>query len=63
MDQDLQKKFEEQEKKLEAIHSSVEKTRKYFLAVLWFSIIVFILPLIGLIFVIPVFLNTFSGLI
>lgn len=61
MDQEILKKFEEQDKKLEQIYRSVEKTRKYFLWITIISLSLFILPLIGLVFVIPQFLNIYSG--
>jgi len=59
MDSDLQKKLEEQDRKLEAIFESVEKTRKYFLWTLIVTIIVIVLPLIGLAVAIPQFLNAY----
>lgn len=52
----------ELEKKLNAIFASVEKTRKYFKWTLIVSIIVIVLPLIGLLFVLPTFLSTYSTL-
>ena len=61
MSEELNKKLDEQGVKIDAIYKSVEKTRKYFLFVLWASIICFILPLIGLIFVIPTFINSYIG--
>lgn len=61
MDIDLQKKFEQQEQKLEAIYKSVEKTRKYFLWTLIITAVTIILPFIALVFVIPWFLSVFSN--
>jgi type II secretory pathway component PulF len=60
MDAEILQKFEEQNKKLEAIYKSVERTRKYFLWTLIISIAVMFLPLIGLLFVLPQFINTFN---
>jgi uncharacterized membrane protein len=60
MEQDIIKKLEEQEIKIEAIWKSVEKTRKYFLYTLIASIAMFILPLIGLAIIIPIFLSSLS---
>lgn len=60
MEQDTQAKIEEMDAKLNAIYTSVEKTRKYFLVTMWVTIAVFVLPLFGLIFVIPTFLNTYT---
>jgi len=55
------KKIDEQGVKIDAIYKSVEKTRKYFLAIIWVSVICFVLPLIGLIFVLPVFISSYLG--
>ena len=63
MDQDLQKKIEEQGIKIDAIYKSVEKTRKYFLMIIWVTVIAVVLPLIGLIFVLPSFLSTYTNAI
>ncbi len=49
------------ETKIEAIHTSVEKTRKYFLWTLIISVIVIVLPAIGLVFALPAFLNNYVG--
>lgn len=64
MEADLQARLDALEKKIDAIHISVEKTRKYFLTTLIVSVVFIVLPLIGLVFVIPLFLKTlnFSGL-
>ncbi len=51
------KKIEENNKKIDAVYASVEKTRKYFLWTVIFNILVFVLPLIGLILIIPWFLK------
>jgi len=61
MEQDMQKKLEEMEMKLNAIFISVEKTRKYFQIVTWITIALVVLPAIGLLFAIPAFLNTYSS--
>ncbi len=61
MDEQILKKIEEQEKKLDEIYRSVEKTRKYFLWTIIITIVVIILPLIAMTFVIPQFLNVYSG--
>lgn len=64
--EELQKKIEEQGVKIDAIYKSVEKTRKYFLIMTWITVIFIVLPLIGLISVLPSFIssytNTLSGL-
>ena len=58
---DILKKLEDQEAKINAIYQSVEKTRKYFLITLIVSAAFIILPLIALMFVIPSFLKTITG--
>ncbi len=56
-------RLEALEKKIDLIYISVEKTRKYFLWALISSVILFLLPLIGVVFAIPVFLSSYSGMI
>ena len=58
---EIQKKLADQEAKLDAIYRSVEKTRKYFLVVLWVTVLAVVLPSIGLVFAIPSFLSTYSS--
>ncbi|MCX6702921.1 MAG: hypothetical protein NTW60_03590 [Candidatus Wolfebacteria bacterium] len=58
MEEEILIKFEELNKKIDAVMKSVEKTRKYFLWTLIISVLVIILPLIGLAFLIPYYLNT-----
>ncbi|MDQ5954715.1 MAG: hypothetical protein QG583_643 [Patescibacteria group bacterium] len=62
MEQDIQKKLNEQDIKLDAIYKSVEKTRKYFLVIIWITVIAVVLPLLGLVFAIPKFIGIYSGL-
>ncbi len=61
MDADLIKKLEEQEKKIDQIYISVEKTRKYFQWTLYITIALFVLPLITMIFVLPSFLSIYTN--
>jgi len=60
MEEDILKKIGEQDKKLEAISRSVEKMRKYFLWTLIITVIMIILPLIGLAFALPLYLKAYS---
>lgn len=60
MEQELIKKIEAQQLKIDEIYESVEKTRKYFLWTMIITIALFILPLIGMIFVIPSFISQYS---
>ncbi len=50
-----------QDAKLDAIYTSVEKTRKYFLWTLIISVAMVVLPLIGLIVVIPLTMHALIG--
>ncbi len=61
MEQDIQDKLDVQEGKLDAIFVSVEKTRKYFLVIMWITILAVVLPAIGLIFAIPAFIRTYTS--
>lgn len=58
MDPELAQRLNAQEKKLDAIFVSVEKTRKYFQWTLIATIITFVLPLIGIVLVLPWFVKT-----
>ncbi|MEI7810338.1 MAG: hypothetical protein WCI41_02150, partial [bacterium] len=64
--QEILKRLIEQDAKIDAIYKSVEKTRKYFVMIMWVTVIAVVLPLIGLMFAIPAFLgnyaNTLGGL-
>jgi len=61
MEEEVLKKLELQEKKIDEMYLSIEKMRKYFLWTFIITIALVILPLIGLIFVIPQFLSTLEG--
>ncbi len=58
--EEILKRIEEQGKKLEEIRRSLEKMRKFFLWTLIITAAVIILPLIGLLFVIPQFLDLYT---
>lgn len=60
MDEDIKNRLDEQDKKLSEILVSVEKTRKYILWTVIISVAVVVLPLIGLMFVLPKFLSTIN---
>ena len=54
-------KIAEQEQKLNELIALVAKVRKYFLIIIWVSVALFIIPLIGMLFVIPSFINTYTS--
>ena len=61
MDQDMMQKLEEQGRKLDAIEQSVKKIRSYLFWTFTVSIALFVIPLIGLVFAIPRFLDIYSS--
>ena len=63
MQPDIQKQIEELDRKLDEIYVSVEKARKYFFWSMVVTLVVFVLPLIALIFIIPSFLNDYMSTI
>jgi hypothetical protein len=62
MDQELSNRLDEIEGKVKQIYTSVEKTRKYFQIVLWVTIGMVVLPTLGLLFAVPVFLNSYINM-
>ena len=48
------------EKKIDAMHASVEKMRQYFMWTLVVTIALVVLPAVGLVFAIPSFLSTYN---
>jgi uncharacterized protein YqhQ len=63
MDQETKDKIEGLDKKIDEIYISVEKTRKYFFWTMVITLVVVVLPLIGLMFVIPSFLSNYTNTI
>ena len=61
MENEILKKIEEQGKRIDEVHESVEKIRKYFLWALIISVGAFVIPLIGLIIIIPWFLKVIGS--
>ena len=60
METELKQLIEAQQKKIEEIYISVEKTRKYLWWTMVITIVLFVLPLVGLIFVIPSFISSYT---
>lgn len=61
MDQELLQKIEAQNEKLDAIQRTVSELRRYFLLTLIIAVVVTVLPLIGLVVIIPQVLGTYSS--
>ncbi|MDB4992493.1 MAG: seg [Parcubacteria group bacterium] len=60
MEPELNQRLTVLEQKVDAMFTSVEKLRKYFLWTGVITLILFILPLIGLLFAIPSFLSSYN---
>ena len=61
MEEEIKKQLAEQDELLKKIYKSAEKTRKYFLWTLIISVVVFILPLLGMIVVLPKVIGIYSS--
>jgi len=61
MEEEILKRMRAQEEKIDQIYRSVEKTRKYFLWTLLATVIMFILPFLGIIVAIPWFIGVMSS--
>ncbi len=57
---EIQNLLVQQQKRLDELFVSVERMRKYFLITMWVSILLFVLPLLGLLIAIPMFVNTYT---
>jgi hypothetical protein len=62
MEPELKQIIEAQQKKIDEIYVSVEKTRKYLWWTLVATIAFFVLPLILLMFVVPSFISSYSSI-
>lgn len=67
MEPDIRTALDEQNQKIDAILVSVKRTERNFKITMWVTLITFVLPLIILIFVVPIvmgsYLSTINGLI
>ncbi len=61
MEPNLEQRLAGLEEKIDKIFRSVEKTRKYFLWTMIITLVLFVLPLIGLVFVVPMFMSNYVG--
>ncbi len=62
MEKEILEKLKVQEEKIEKIYNSVEKTRKYFLVTIIATAVMFILPVIVLIVMIPRLISIYSDI-
>jgi type IV secretory pathway component VirB8 len=63
MEPGIEKRLVELERKIDEIYISVEKTRKYIFWTMIVTLVVFVLPLIALMFAIPSFLSNYTDMI
>lgn len=61
METDINLKIAELSAKIDKIYISTEKTRKYFLWTMIITVVLFILPLVGLAFALPSFMSSYVG--
>lgn len=59
--EEILKKIEEQQQKIDAIYVSVEKTRKYFQWTLIITVVTIVLPIVAIIILLPWLMNTLSS--
>ncbi len=59
MELEVKKRLDQQDQILEKIYVSTERTRKYFLATLIVSGLMFFIPLIALLFILPSFIGAY----
>jgi len=61
MDEEIKQKLLEQDEKINEIHNMMKGMKRNSQIGLWIGILFFVLPLIGLIIVIPWFLDSYLG--
>lgn len=57
---DVAQKLDALKQQIDAIYVSVERTRTYFLWTLIVTLVLFVLPLVGLVFALPAFLGSYT---
>ncbi len=62
MEQDILRRLEAQEELLRKVYESAEKTRKYFQWTLIAAIVFFVVPLVGLLFLLPAVMGSMLGI-
>ena len=62
MEQEILKKIEEQSAKIEEIGHDIHRMKQYFFWTFIITISMIVLPIVGLMFIIPQFLSVYSGL-
>lgn len=62
MDNELTKRIEALEAKIDKVYESAERTRKYFMWTLIVTIVLFVLPLFGVLSMLSSFMDTYSAI-
>jgi uncharacterized membrane protein (DUF106 family) len=62
METELKQLIEAQQKKIDEIYESVEKTRKYLYWTMVATIVFFVLPLVAMIFIIPTIIGRYASM-
>lgn len=58
---DLEARLNAQDEQLAAIRKAVESTQRYFKWTFWVTIVLFVVPLIGIIFIVPWAFSSYLG--
>ena len=58
----IRERLEQLEKKIDAVHAAMERIQRYFQIAMWVTLAVVVLPALGLIVVIPSFINTYTSM-
>ncbi len=62
MEEEILRKIKEQEEKIDKIYEAVEKTRKFFLYTLIVTLVIVLLPIIGMVFIVPRILSIYMDI-
>lgn len=61
MDTHIAEQLKNLEAKLDAVQVDVQKTRRYLQIISWVTVLMVVLPAVGLIIVIPMFINLYTS--
>ncbi len=62
MENEILEKLKKLEEKTDKIYTSVEKTRKYFLTTMIITLLMIVLPILGMIFLIPRIIGLYTNI-
>ncbi len=63
MEPNIEARLKNIEEQMALVYASVEKTRKYFLTIIWITVVTLVLPAIGLVFAIPTFISSYTSVL